>query len=612
MSFIWTAVKSLAVSAVGVSPTELLHTPAETQTVEKLNDIYNQGTDKERIERIKATAVRILAVDEKSVPKADRAKLKAVKMLFQKAQTTPSDDKTNPSHNIDNLAQRILSFSSDHPQTGLDDDSLVIELLNIYKPTGQTSFIPQSTPAAAAAPSISPAGATTPKENEVKIFGKTFYLKKFITVKGKKKYITMSDKEKESWKKQIEALLKAKGIKETNDISVVTLTFKLNDQQEFDLSKEAQIKYTDKSGEQIIHTGKIDSALEKSDANLFQALLPLYNLSKNHPFKTPVLCKVKGSQNIKNNCFIISSMQALIADPKLKAFYSNPENKDKLDSSSDKQEANKKLFDAIHAFIKAYDECKKDAIDAKYAQDIRIALKTAMTNGIITDENQADATQVISYLRQLKENETKITTVTKWESITPEEGKQSQTEISAGNPSYLSLKPSITKKLDKEEIQKIYDGTPPESDTENIEGIGEATISSQKYFFSQSPDNLDFEIHRFTHDAKSKTTRDDSEMTIAPKLEDMELSKDKESTSKYPTASYELTSIISHTGSAPNSGHYYTYAKRDGTWYELSDDRVTEISQDEVLKRAAKTAVYVSYSKIETAATPAPTPTPTA
>ncbi|KAL0488608.1 hypothetical protein AKO1_015690 [Acrasis kona] len=46
---------------------------------------------------------------------------------------------------------------------------------------------------------------------------------------------------------------------------------------------------------------------------------------------------------------------------------------------------------------------------------------------------------------------------------------------------------------------------------------------------------------------------------------------------------YELFSVLIHSGNS-NGGHYYVYIKRfdDGKWYNLNDQNVTEITQDEV------------------------------
>ena len=49
---------------------------------------------------------------------------------------------------------------------------------------------------------------------------------------------------------------------------------------------------------------------------------------------------------------------------------------------------------------------------------------------------------------------------------------------------------------------------------------------------------------------------------------------------------YELISVIMHSGTSDNGGHYTAYAKRGSRWYYCNDSSVTKISNEEMVKIA--------------------------
>ena len=54
-----------------------------------------------------------------------------------------------------------------------------------------------------------------------------------------------------------------------------------------------------------------------------------------------------------------------------------------------------------------------------------------------------------------------------------------------------------------------------------------------------------------------------------------------------PLIVYDLFSICNHTGGL-NGGHYYSYCKnQNNKWYEFNDERVKEISQENIITNNA-------------------------
>jgi len=49
---------------------------------------------------------------------------------------------------------------------------------------------------------------------------------------------------------------------------------------------------------------------------------------------------------------------------------------------------------------------------------------------------------------------------------------------------------------------------------------------------------------------------------------------------------YELQAVLTHKGRSSGSGHYVAWTKKQGTnqWLQLDDDKVTPISEEDVLK----------------------------
>ncbi|TFK20339.1 Usp36 protein [Coprinopsis marcescibilis] len=57
---------------------------------------------------------------------------------------------------------------------------------------------------------------------------------------------------------------------------------------------------------------------------------------------------------------------------------------------------------------------------------------------------------------------------------------------------------------------------------------------------------------------------------------------------------YSLYGVICHAGGGPNSGHYFAFVKsRDGKWWEMNDESVTQVSGPPLNKKSAYMLFYI-------------------
>ncbi|ORX99735.1 cysteine proteinase [Basidiobolus meristosporus CBS 931.73] len=64
-----------------------------------------------------------------------------------------------------------------------------------------------------------------------------------------------------------------------------------------------------------------------------------------------------------------------------------------------------------------------------------------------------------------------------------------------------------------------------------------------------------------------------------------------------PIPLYKLYAVIVHTGGSCTTGHYYIMVKTpSGSWYSIDDDKVRQVSQENVLKEKAYMLFYVQSS----------------
>lgn len=63
---------------------------------------------------------------------------------------------------------------------------------------------------------------------------------------------------------------------------------------------------------------------------------------------------------------------------------------------------------------------------------------------------------------------------------------------------------------------------------------------------------------------------------------------------------YKLYGVLVHSGFSCNSGHYYCYVKApNGTWYEMNDNRVTQVGLKTVLQAQAYILFYIKKNSIK-------------
>jgi ubiquitin C-terminal hydrolase len=540
---------------------------------------------------------------------------------------------------IAEIAKRIFQ-KKDNQINQQDIDFQSIIQLNYYAPTAIVSLRKASPPPESPFSTLTEASSTdadskstapiTPsasstqsisRENEVDIFGQKFYLTKWKIIKGNKTSVPITnDEEKKAWVDNIKALLTAKEIKDEASMTAkgvknINLTFGLNEQNEFNFSKKANIRYTDKDGkEEVILKGEkiFSDEYLVLDESIKKALYSFISTSQAYKFNfasdkttssTSISKGIKGINNLKNNCFIIAALQSIVADKDLKAFFKNTANENQIKEDAEDIKVNKQLlFKAVNQFIEAYDKDGSEAIDGQLVQDIRTALKSL--NPEIKNDNRGDAVDVIRLLKQLKDNK-KIETETIWKSIItiPDSSDGSTKEISDKNaePS-LTLAPEYIQKIDITTLQKIYSGTlvtPVSSHSQPIDGIGQARIQTQKYIFDQIPNNLYVQVARLKFEPNKDPVKANKPITIETTLKDLTLFKD--SNTKHNPTTYELQSIICYQGDG-DKGHYYTLIKKGAQWYQLNDSKATPLDEAKALEFSSADAVYLSYTKEQTPA----------
>lgn len=64
-------------------------------------------------------------------------------------------------------------------------------------------------------------------------------------------------------------------------------------------------------------------------------------------------------------------------------------------------------------------------------------------------------------------------------------------------------------------------------------------------------------------------------------------------------ASYELDAFIARLGKTVNSGHYITYIRKQGKWWELNDRKISIINENEVQNLAKNNAYIVHYTQVK-------------
>jgi ubiquitin C-terminal hydrolase len=72
----------------------------------------------------------------------------------------------------------------------------------------------------------------------------------------------------------------------------------------------------------------------------------------------------------------------------------------------------------------------------------------------------------------------------------------------------------------------------------------------------------------------------------------LDIGKEKSPDDDFESAHYNLTSIVSHSGSTPFVGHYIAYARNEEKWFLFNDSSVTSVRESEVLEAEAFILLY--------------------
>lgn len=72
----------------------------------------------------------------------------------------------------------------------------------------------------------------------------------------------------------------------------------------------------------------------------------------------------------------------------------------------------------------------------------------------------------------------------------------------------------------------------------------------------------------------------------------LDVGNEKSPDHDFESCHYNLTSVVSHSGSTPFVGHYIAYARNEDSWYLFNDSSVTSVQEAEVLEAEAFILLY--------------------
>lgn len=136
---------------------------------------------------------------------------------------------------------------------------------------------------------------------------------------------------------------------------------------------------------------------------------------------------------------------------------------------------------------------------------------------------------------------------------------------------------------------------------EDLQGnLNRYNLKSENWKFTSAPEDLFFSFNRFvaySHENESgqKEFHPDKICSKVKVPSVLELKKEKHIITC--NANYELDSFIVHKGDSVNFGHYISYVKKNGHWYECNDSYVRPLSEKDALAFASE-AYLVYYKKI--------------
>ncbi|ODV87686.1 hypothetical protein CANARDRAFT_193832 [[Candida] arabinofermentans NRRL YB-2248] len=108
------------------------------------------------------------------------------------------------------------------------------------------------------------------------------------------------------------------------------------------------------------------------------------------------------------------------------------------------------------------------------------------------------------------------------------------------------------------------------------------------------PSTLGIQLKRFEHLAQSVKVETHVDIPLMLDMTNYTLS-DNDSEPRIGNNLYELFAVVCHIGSV-NTGHYICMVKsRDGVWFRFDDVKVTQVTQDDVLKSKAYLLFYIIH-----------------
>ncbi|XP_054717252.1 ubiquitin carboxyl-terminal hydrolase 36-like [Uloborus diversus] len=122
-----------------------------------------------------------------------------------------------------------------------------------------------------------------------------------------------------------------------------------------------------------------------------------------------------------------------------------------------------------------------------------------------------------------------------------------------------------------------------------------SVAAQKKYTVYRAPNVATFQLKRFDYNRSfgGKITK---QITYPEKLN----MRPYMSEPKGDPVLYRLNAVLVHTGASCNSGHYYCYVKNsNGYWYIMDDQRVHQVSLNQVLNQGAYILFYVKMESSE-------------
>lgn len=381
---------------------------------------------------------------------------------------------------------------------------------------------------------------------------------------------------------------------------VASLTLKLNqatEQMEIDIPARSE-KITVKNTEHPAVNGLLNfyknHDLESFKASLTQNSTPRDIQDETNaasktprnidliPATTDVHTIIRGIPNLGNTCFIASVCQSWL-------IYQEDALKKKLSQHPEENET--KVISELLKWIENY---KRNSQVSIYP--ILNLLKQNKSQWFNSQKLiQQDAHEFMKWLSQFMVHE-EIKNETTYEmdvsSLKNEQSLIPQDSPPSSSSSHISLSLTSDKttleslvhqyfnpKLDNIQLSATIASTSNEITTKNL------PVKSQKDRFVTAPQELNFQIKRFTQDSKLNNEVDMKEI--------LELDGKK----------YKLDSIVIHQGKSKDSGHYVAYVRKKDPrtgedHFELANDgTISQVSMEAVLS-AAKQAYLIRYTRI--------------